>query len=67
MDFSALREQILLSNKTASEKAEELLLESKVNDMSRDEWQELIVGIPEGVKKEISFLDWQLEVSRYPA
>ena len=67
MDFSALREQILLSNKTASEKAEEPLLESKVNDLSRDEWRELIVGIPEDVKKEISFLDWQLEVSRYPA
>ena len=56
MDLSALRQQILLSNKTASEKAEELLLESMVNDLSKDEWRELIAGIPEDVKKEIGRL-----------
>ena len=56
MDLVALRQQILSSNKTASEKAECLLLESKVNDLSRDEWRELIAGIPEDVKKEIGKL-----------
>ena len=56
MDFSALRQQILSSNKTASEKAEDLLLESTVNDLSKDEWRELIAGTPEDVKKEIGVL-----------
>ncbi len=56
MDFSALRQQILSSNKTASEKAEDLLLESTVNDLSKDEWRELIAGIPKDVKKEIGVL-----------
>jgi len=37
MDLSALRQQILSSNKTASEKAEAFLLKSKVTDLSKDE------------------------------
>ena len=56
MDLSALREQILLSNKTATEKAEDLLLENQVNDLSKDEWRQLIAGISEDVKKEIGRL-----------
>lgn len=56
MDFSALRQQILSSSKTASEKAECLLLECTVNDLSKDEWRQLIAGIPENVKKEIGKL-----------
>ena len=56
MDLSTLRKQILSSDKTPSEKAESLLLESKVNDLSKDEWRELIAGIPEDVKKEIAIL-----------
>ena len=56
MDLSALRQQILFSDKTANEKAEDLLLGTKVNDLSKDEWQELIAGIPEDVKKEIGRL-----------
>ena len=46
MDLSALRQQILLSNKTASEKAETFLLKRQVNDLSKDEWRNLIAGIP---------------------
>ena len=56
MDLSALRQQILLSNKTANEKAEDLLLENQVNDLSKDEWRQLIAGIPEDVKKELGRL-----------
>ena len=56
MDLSALQQQVLSSNKTANEKAERLLLESTVNDLSRDEWQQLIAGIPEDVKKAIGIL-----------
>ncbi|KAL3137959.1 hypothetical protein ABBQ38_005206 [Trebouxia sp. C0009 RCD-2024] len=56
MDLSALRLEILLSNKTASEKAEAFLLKSKVNDSSKDEWRNFIAGIPEDVKKEIGML-----------
>ena len=56
MDLVHLRQQILLSNKTASEKAERLLLESTVNDLSKDEWRQLIAGIPADVKKEIGKL-----------
>lgn len=56
MDLSSLRQQILSSSKTASEKAEDLLLESKVNDLSKDEWRELIAGIPADVKKQIGML-----------
>ena len=51
-----LRQQILSSNKTASEKAEDLLPEREVNEMSKDEWRELIPGIPEDVKREIGRL-----------
>ncbi|DBB02001.1 TPA: hypothetical protein ACH3X1_000586 [Trebouxia sp. C0004] len=53
MDLSALRQQILLSNKTASEKAETFLLKSQVKDLSKDEWQMFIAGIPEDVEKGI--------------
>ncbi|DBB01754.1 TPA: hypothetical protein ACH3X1_000374 [Trebouxia sp. C0004] len=56
MDLSALRQEILLSNKTASEKAEAFLLKSKVNDLSKDEWRNFIAGIPEDVEKEIGML-----------
>ena len=53
MEPAKLRQQILSSSKTASEKAEDLLLEKEVNEMSKDEWRELIAGIPEDVKREI--------------
>ncbi|DBA70150.1 TPA: hypothetical protein ACH3X2_012202 [Trebouxia sp. C0005] len=56
MDLATLRQQILSSNKTANEKAEDLLLEHRVNDLSKDEWRQLIAGIPEDVKKEIGRL-----------
>ncbi|DBA95900.1 TPA: hypothetical protein ACH3X1_001434 [Trebouxia sp. C0004] len=42
--------------KTADGNAEDLLLESKVNELSKDEWRELIAGIPADVKKEIGRL-----------
>ena len=56
MEPAKLRQQILSSNKTASEKAEDLLLKREVNEMSKDEWRELIAGIPEDVKKEVGML-----------
>ena len=56
MDLAALRQQILSSNKTASEKAEDLLLKREVNEMSKDEWRELIAGIPEDVERQIGRL-----------
>lgn len=56
MDLVAFRRQILLSNKTASEKAKAFLLKSKVNDMSTDEWRRLIAGIPEEVEEDIGKL-----------
>ena len=56
MDLPGLRQQILLSNKTANEKAELFLLKSKVNDLSKEEWRELIAGIPEDVERGIGML-----------
>ena len=46
-----LQQQILSNKKTASEKAEDVLLEREVNEMSKDEWQDLTAGIPEDVKR----------------
>ena len=51
MKPAKLRQQILSSNKTASEKAEHLLLKREVNEMSKDEWRELIADIPADVEK----------------
>ena len=56
MEPAKLRQQILLSNKTASEKAEHLLLKREVNEMSKDEWRELIAGIPDDLEREIGRL-----------
>ena len=56
MEPATVRQQILSSNKTASEKAESLLLERELIEMSKDEWQQLIAGVPEDVKREISRL-----------
>lgn len=43
MDLATLRQQILSSNKTASEK--DVLLEREVSEMSKDEWRELLAGV----------------------
>ena len=56
MEPAKVRQQILSSNKTASEKAAHLLLEREVNEMSKDELRQLIAGIPEDVKREIGRL-----------
>lgn len=56
MEPAKLQQQILSSNRTASEKAEDFLLEREVNEMNKDEWRELIAGIPEDVKREIGRL-----------
>ena len=56
MDLSDLRHQILSSNKTASEKADKFLLKRKVNDLSNDQWQKLVAGIPEDVEECIGVL-----------
>ena len=53
MEPAKLRQQILSSSTTVSNKAEDLLLEREVNEMSKDEWRDLIAGIPEDVKREI--------------
>ncbi len=52
MDISTLRQQILLSNKTASEKAEDFLLERALSVMTLDEWRIFVAEIPEDVKRE---------------
>ena len=57
MDLSALQQQILSSNKTASEKAECLLLENTVNDLSKDAGRQLIAGVPDAVKKDFGKLN----------
>ena len=57
MDLAAFRQQILCQqNKTASEKAEIFMLESKVNDLSKDEGRNFIAVIPEVVEKAIGML-----------
>lgn len=56
MNLSALRQQILSSNKTASEKADIFVRKRKVNNLSNDEWRELIAGIPEDVETRIDVL-----------
>ena len=56
MDLSALRQQILLSNRTANEKGEAFLLKRQVNDLTKDEWRNLIAEIPEDVEKAIGRL-----------
>lgn len=56
MDLSTLWTHILSRNQTANDKAEALLLQGKVSNLSKDEWRELILGIPEDVKKEIGRL-----------
>ena len=45
--------RILSIDKSASEKAEALLLERIVNELSEHEWSTLIAEVPEDVKKEI--------------
>ena len=56
MDLSALQHEILRSNKSASEKAEMCMRKNQANDLSKDEWRQLIAGIPEGVEKAIGIL-----------
>jgi hypothetical protein len=56
MDLSALRQQILLSNRSASEKAEAFLMKQRVNDLTAFEWRNLIAGIPKDVEKAIDVL-----------
>ena len=56
MDLVALRQQILSSNKTASEKAKGFLLRSKGNDLSQNQWRELTAGVPEEAEEEIRIL-----------
>lgn len=56
MDLSARRTEILARNETVSKKAEALLLETAVYNLSKDECSELIVEIPDDVKKEIGRL-----------
>ena len=41
MEPAKLRQQILSSHKNASEKAEDLLLEREVNEMSKDDGESL--------------------------
>ncbi|DBA80526.1 TPA: hypothetical protein ACH3X1_007791 [Trebouxia sp. C0004] len=56
MDLVALRHEILRSNTSAGEKAETFLRKSQVNGLSKDEWRQLIAGIPEDVEKGIGVL-----------
>ena len=56
MDLSTLRHETLCSNTSASEKAETFMRKSQVNGLSKNEWQQLIAGIPEDVEKGIGVL-----------
>ncbi len=56
MELSVIRQQVLSSNKSAREKAEALLIERQVNEMSKDEWRQLIAGVSADLKKEIAKL-----------
>ena len=56
MDLSVIRQQGFVSNMSAREKAEALFLEREVDEVSKDEWRELIAGVPADVKKEIGKL-----------
>ncbi|KAL3130717.1 hypothetical protein ABBQ38_000066 [Trebouxia sp. C0009 RCD-2024] len=56
MELSALRDEILRSNTSASEKAEMFMLKSQVNAFSKDEWRQLIAGLPKDVLKGIGVL-----------
>ena len=56
MDLTVIRQQILSSNTSVREKAEALLLERTVYDLSKKEWRELIAGVPADVKKQIGML-----------
>lgn len=56
MDLSDLQHQILSSNQTANEKADKFLLKKKVHDLSTDQWQKLVAGIPEDVEECIGAL-----------
>ena len=55
-DLSVMREQSLTSNKSAVKKAEALLLRRMVNELSKDEWRELIAEVPEDVLTELGRL-----------
>ena len=56
MDLTVIRQQVLSGNASAREKAEALLLERTVYDLSKKEWRELIAGVPADVKKQIGML-----------
>ena len=56
MDLADIRQQVLSNKTSARQKAEELLLERAIYDLTRKEWRELLAGIPADVKKQISIL-----------
>lgn len=56
MDFSALRHEILSSSENASEKAQTFLNKSQFLELTKDEWRQLVVGVPADVEKEITML-----------
>ncbi len=56
MDLTVIRQQILSSNTSVREKAEALLLERMAYDMSKDEWRELIAGVPADITRQIGVL-----------
>ena len=55
-DLSLMREQSLTSNMSAVKKAEALLLSRTINDLSKDEWRELIAEVPKDVQTELGRL-----------
>ena len=56
MDLSVLRHEILSSNEDASEKAKTFLDKRQFLELSKDEWRQLVVGVPADVEKEITML-----------
>ena len=56
MKLADIWQQVLSSNTSAIDQAEALLLEGAAYDLDRDEWRELIAGVPPDVRKEIGVL-----------
>lgn len=56
MDLTVIQQQVVFSSASVRGKAEALLLERSVYELSREEWRELIAGVPADVKRQIGML-----------
>ncbi|KAL0018631.1 hypothetical protein WJX79_010803 [Trebouxia sp. C0005] len=56
MDLTVIQQQVVFSSASVRGKAEALLLERLVYELSREEWRELIAGVPADIKRQIGML-----------